>query len=183
MSGEKGTLPNEESAFEACQNIASKAGLNTRRLPAKDILNRTLTRIRLGRYDPLSTFSVLLRLNKLFEAGEEEIPFAYFQFTVRHLTRDGATLVTRVTTHRLATAKDVSEFLDSVDEEVVPVLLGKEAVYRSMFGREVDDAVVNSYDAEELEDLAFDAQRDLDATIQCVSGASRLLGLEKGKRG
>jgi hypothetical protein len=127
----------------------------------------------------MSTFSVMLQLRDLLPEDEHAI----FQYIARYVDQDGKTLVTRISTHRLPVANDVSEFLDSVDEEVVPVLLGKEAVYRSMYGREVDGNVIDATDHAQLEKLAYDAQADIDATIQSVSGAFRLLGLEEGTRG
>lgn len=149
------------------------------------MVESTLTRIRLGRFDPLSTVSLMLRLNDLYQHESH----ALFQFVARYVDRDGETLVTRVYTHRLAVAKDTVEFLDGVDEEVVPVLLAKEAVSRSVLGRELPSADDNDdsggggapvVDPLQLENLAVQAQKDLDATIQRVSGAFRLLCLEKG---
>lgn len=149
------------------------------------MVESTLTRIRLGRFDPLSTVSLMLRLNDLYQHESH----ALFQFVARYVDQDGATLVTRVYTHRLAVAKDTVEFLDGVDEEVVPVLLAKEAVSRSVLGRELPSADDNDnnggcggavVDSLQLENLAVQAQKDLDATIQRVSGAFRLLSLEKG---
>jgi hypothetical protein len=56
-------------------------------------------------------------------------------------------------------------------KRLYPFLLGKEAVYRSMFGRETtEDTEVETPDAAHLESLAYD-QRDIDATIQRISGA------------
>jgi hypothetical protein len=173
VDDETGLLANERSAFATGSALAAQKGISTNNLPVEAA--SSLTRIRLGRYDPLSTISVMLRLND----NEEE--YATFQCTARYV--DGKTLVTRVSTHRLAIAKDVSSFLDEVDEEVVPVLLGKEAVYRSMYGREVDGVSLDATDPAQLEKLAYEAQRDMDATIQNISGAFRLLGLEEGVRG
>lgn len=50
-----------------------------------------------------------------------------------------------------------------------------------MYGRELvsQDQVVLAPGEEQLEQLAYEAQRDLDATIQRISGAFRLLRLEK----
>lgn len=127
------------------------------------------------------------------EAGESESGSrdpeleenAYFQCTVRYVERDGNTLVTRVYTHQLPIADGVADFLESVDDEVIPVVLGREAVYRAMYGREIseDTEVVLAPDKEELEDLAYEAQQDLDATVQRISGAFRLLRLERGMSG
>jgi hypothetical protein len=173
----KHLLNNERSAFAVGASSAAGRGFPTNELPNEEAVNETLTRLSLGRFDPLATLSVMLRVNDDFPVEEE----AFFQCTVRFVERDGKTLVTRVFSEQLPVAKDVSAFLDSVDEEVVPVLLGKEAVYRSMYGREITDEneVVLAPSKEQLEKLAYEAQKDLDATIQRVSGAFRLLRLEQ----
>ena len=91
------------------------------------------------------------------------------------------TLVTKVSTHRLPIALSVHDFLDSMDEEVIPIVLGKEAVFRSIVGREDEEAIdVLVADTDQVERLAFEAQKDLDSTIHRVSGAYRLIGLEVG---
>jgi hypothetical protein len=148
-------------------------------VPSIDMLESSLTRIRLGRYDPLSTFAVMLRLNDFFQHDD----FAFFQCTVRFVDRESNSLITRVSTHRLAIASGVSDFLDVVDEEVVPVLLGKEAVYRSMFGREVNvEQPFLAPHSGQLDSLAYDAQHDLDNTVFRISSAFRLMCLEEGTR-
>jgi len=178
-----GPLVNEESAFERGAQLTEqhvKGGKQQRTsLPSTEMLESSLTRIRLGRVDPLSTFSVMLRLNDFFQHDE----FAYFQGVVRYVDPEGKFLITRVTTQRLSVAKDVGEFLEAVDEEVVPVLLGKEAVYRSMFGRDVDEEhPFLAPHSGQLDNMAYDAQQDLDNTIFRISGAFRLLSLEHGTR-
>ena len=73
-----------------------------------------------------------------------------------------------------------------INARAVAVILGKEAVYRSMYGREMvatgdepPPAAAGGY----LKSLASDSQSDLDATVQRISGAYRLLRLEQGNRG
>lgn len=94
-------------------------------------------------------------------------------------------MITRVCTHRFEVAKSVSDYVKHADDEVVSVLLAKGAVYRSLHGREetedTKDKVVAG-DPETLERLAYDAQLDLDATVQRISGAFRLLGLEESTK-
>jgi len=171
-------LDNELSAFEQGIKLAErhlKAAQQQWTLPSVEMLESSLTRIRLGRFDPKSTFSVMLRLNDFFQHDK----YACFQCVVRYVDPEGTSLITRVTTHRLSVAKDVGEFLQGVDEEVIPVLLGKEALYRSMFGRDVDeDHPFLAPHAGQLDTMAYDAQEDLDNTIFRISGAFRLLSLE-----
>jgi hypothetical protein len=131
----------------------------------------------LGRFDPIATFSVMLQVNQFYQQESH----ALFQCIARHVDRKGKVLVTRVFTHRMPFAKDIGEFVDVVDEEVVPVLLGKEAVYRAMYGKEARNVKTkDTPDFLQLEGLAEEAQRDVDATIQKISVAYRLLGLQEG---
>lgn len=178
---QKTLLSNERSAFAIGASLAASRGFQTNELPDKEAVSETLTRLSLGRFDPLTTLSVMLRVNDNFPMDK----YAFIQCTVRYVEKDGKTLVTRVCSHQLLVAETVGDFLESIDEEVIPVLLGKEAVYRSMYGREISDEteVVLAPNKEELERLAYEAQRDLDATIQRVSGAFRLLRLEQSLGG
>lgn len=179
LDDSKGLLGNEQAAFAKGASLAAEKKMRTNNLPSEDMVETTMTRVKMGRYDPIATFSVMLQVNEFFQ-HENHAPI---QCVVRYIDRDGGNLVTRVFTRRLAVAKEMGEFLDAVDEEVVPVLLGKEAVYRSMYGRDIAESKdADVVDSIELDDLAYDAQRDLDATIQRISVAYRLLGLEKGTR-
>ena len=184
MEGPFEPLPNEQMAFTRGVLLANEhssiAGNNDSTSVDDELLTQnTLTRIRLGRYDPLSTFSVMLRVNDSYQ-GEEH---AFFQFIVRFVDFTRKNLVTRVTSHRLSVANDVGEFLEAIDEEVVPVLLAKEAVYRSMFGRDSDiDHPFHAAYVDELDSFAHDAQQDLDNTVFRISGAFRLLSLVQGTK-
>jgi hypothetical protein len=176
-----GPLLNEEHAFEFGVTLAKQQSkrFKNKAMPSLDMLESSLTRIRLGRFDPLSTFSVMLRLNDFFQHDE----YAFFQGVVRYTDWKSKCLITRVTTHRLSVASNVGEFLEAIDEEVVPVLLGKEAVYRSTFGRDVDsEHPFHAPHAGELDSLAYNAQSDMDCTIFRISAAFRLLSLAKGTR-
>jgi hypothetical protein len=102
----KSLLANERSAFAIGASLAASRGFATNELPA--------------------TEAVMLRVNDDYPIDE----FAFFQCVIRYVERDGKTLVTRVCSHQLPVAKSISDFLESVDEDVVPVILGKEAVYR-----------------------------------------------------
>jgi hypothetical protein len=171
-------LPNERATFATGASLAAKHGIATNNLPSQAHVDETLTRVRMGRYDPLSTLSFMLRVD---ENIKPEDKYAFFQCTIRYLEQDGKTLVTKVSTHRLPIARSVHDFLDSMDEEVVPIVLGKEAVFRSIVGREDEEAIdVLVADTDRVEMLAIEAQKDLDNTIHRVSGAYRLIGLQLG---
>lgn len=172
-------LPSERSAFAKGSALAASRKIPTNMLPSADAVETTMTRVQMGRFDPISTFSVLLEVNEFFQHESH----ALIQCIVRYADPDGKTLVTRVCSHRMSVAKETGEWLDAVDDEVVPVLLAKEAVYRSVYGRDTSkNKETGAIDATVLEGLAYDAQRDLDATIQRISLSYRLLGLEKGTR-
>ena len=135
-----GIVDNERAAFAVGASLAANHHFRTNNLPSKDVVESSLTRIRLGRVDPLTTLSVMLLVNESYHPDDN---YACFQFACRHVSRDGKTLITRVSTHRLPVAKSVADFVEEVDEEVVPVVLAKGAVYRALHGREeTDDARV-----------------------------------------
>ena len=173
-------LLNEQVAFSEGLILAENNEKTTdKNCPSIDVVQATLIRIRIGRYDTLSTFSVMLRVNDLYNGHEH----AFFQHIVRFVDMSRKSLVTRISSHRLSVANDVGEFLEAINEEVVPVLLAKEAVYRATFGRGVD--LDNSFCAAYIDDLdkfANDAQQDLDNTVFRVSGAFRLLSLVQGTK-
>jgi hypothetical protein len=179
---EANILNNERAAFAGGASLAAKQGYRTNNLPMKDMVDESMTRIKLGRLDPLTTLSVLMLVNDTIEEDEK---YAFFQCIARYVDRDGKTLVTRVANHRLAVANDVGDFLDEIDEEVVPVVLAKGAVYRSLHGRDDTDesrVVPIAGDADIIEKLAYEAQLDIDATIQRISGAFRLQMLRNASR-
>lgn len=175
-------LNNERASFATGASLAAKQGYRTNNLPMKDMVDDSLTRIKLGRVDPLTTLSVMMLVNDTIEKDDKN---AFFQCTARYIDRDGKTMITRVTNHRLPVAKDMGDFLEEIDEEVIPVVLAKSAVYRSLHGRDDTEdsrAVPKAGDANLIEKLAYEAQLDIDATIQRVSGAFRLHMLRNGSR-
>jgi hypothetical protein len=108
--------------------------------------------------------------------------YAFFQFVSRYVSRQGNEEITRVCSFKLPVAKDISDFVNSVDDETVSVVLGKAAVYRALHGREDSSEtrnIIAAADEDSLEKMAYDSQLDLDATVQRISGAFRLLGLEE----
>eukprot|EP00980_Cylindrotheca_fusiformis_P003615 scaffold812_cov124-Cylindrotheca_fusiformis.AAC.7 len=181
-------LLNEKAAFAEGLSLANKAGLHNGdgdddddddELPLKAALEVSRTRVALGRVDPLSTISVLLELNDTFVP--ETDTQCFFQFISRHVDRKGQKLITRVYTYRFPVASDVTSFVESCNSGAVAVVLAKAAVYRTLHGREETDQLrdkVTAGDTETLEKLAHEAQLDIDATIQRISGAFRLLALE-----
>ena len=173
-------LKNEKTAFAEGLKLAATKDVATKDYPSAEALELSMTRIRIPRVDPLATISVVVQLNDTMEPEEDK--FAFFQLTARSISRDGKMMITRVSTHRLPVADSISDYVNNVDDEVVSVLLAKNAVYRSVHGREetedTKDKVVAG-DPATLDRLAYEAQLDLDATIQRISGAFRLLGLEE----
>lgn len=190
MCGSGEVLPNsaarivesERSTFAAGAALAANRGIKTNNLPSVNALESSMTRIQVGRVDPLSTFTVLLEINDSLEEDDE---FAFFQLVSRYVSRNGREAITRVASFKLPIARDVSDFVASVDDEAVSVALGKAAVYRALHGREETSKArdtTSAGDTDAQEKLAYDTQLDLDATVQRISGAFRLLGLEEKTR-
>jgi hypothetical protein len=179
IAGDIDMLENERAAFADGASLAVNEGFESKDLPMEAALDVSMTRITLGRVDPLSTVTVLVELNDTFE--EERDTNCFFQFISRHVDRQGKKFITRVYTYRFPVASDVSDFIDSANSEAVAVVLAKTAVYRTLHGREETDQVrdkATAGDAEMLEKLAHETQLDIDATVQRISGAFRLLDLK-----
>jgi hypothetical protein len=177
--GDMDMLENERAAFADGASLAVNQGFEIKDLPMEAALDISMTRITLGRVDPLSTVTVLLELNDTFE--EEKDTNCFFQLISRHVDRQGKKFITRVYTYKFPVASDVSDFIDSANSEAVAVVLAKSAVYRTLHGREETDQVrdkATAGDAEMLEKLAHETQLDIDATVQRISGAFRLLDLK-----
>eukprot|EP00536_Pseudo-nitzschia_multiseries_P008320 jgi/Psemu1/257096/estExt_Genewise1Plus.C_2100020 len=175
-------LEHEKPAYELGEQLAVKKGFNVKNLPSVKTVEMSLTRIQLGRVDPLNTLTILLAVD---DSVEEEDEYAFFQLVARYLSRNGDEEITRVSSFQIPIAKDVNDFVSSVDDEAMSVVLGKMAVYRSLHGREeTDDTrdLTATGDVDLQEQLAYDAQVDIDATIQRISGAFRLLALEKNTK-
>jgi hypothetical protein len=84
--------PLGQVAFTDGLNLAKNNQLIAgRNYPSTDALTSTLIRIQLGRYEPLSTFSVMLRANDQYQ-GEQH---AFFQFTVTFVDISRQSLVTQ----------------------------------------------------------------------------------------
>ncbi|KAL3912879.1 MAG: hypothetical protein SGILL_006716, partial [Bacillariaceae sp.] len=175
-------VENERAAFAEGSALAAKKGFKTNELPSIEALEMSMTRIQVGRVDPLSTFAVMLEVD---DTMTEDDDYAFFQLVSRYVSRLGNEESTRVCSFKLSVASDISDFLDGLDDEAVSAVLGKAAVYRSLHGREETSETrdtIAAGDVNSQEKLAFETQLDLDATIQRISGAFRLLGLEEKMR-
>jgi len=172
-------VENERSAFATGAALAAEHDIETKKFPLTEALELSLTRLQVGRVDPLSTFAVLLEVN---DSVSEDDEFAFFQTVVRYVSRTGREEVTRVCSYKIPIAEDVNEYISGLDDEVVSVMLAKAAVYRALHGRDETENtrdITASGDTITQEKLAYETQLDLDATVQRISGAFRLLGLEK----
>merc|ERR1711935_924209 len=58
-----GLIENEMSAYEEGSRLALEKGFKVRNLPSERALELSMTRIQLGRVDPLNTMSVLLEVD------------------------------------------------------------------------------------------------------------------------
>jgi len=165
-------LPSEQALFVSCADMASSCGISTENLPDPDVIQRTLSRIVVGRFDPLASLSVMLEVTDKIE--REQSKHAFFQIIARWVENDGKTIVTRVYSHRMQVARTIHDFLDGLDEDVIPVFLAREAVLRAI----VQEGAEDTWD--ESEELAVEARRALDATVHRISRAYRLLSQERG---
>jgi hypothetical protein len=175
-------MDSEIEAFLAGSELAEENGLEVENLPMEEAVAISMTRIRLARFDPLTTLAVMCQVN---DTMEEEDQSAFFQFITRYYDREGEKIITRVVSRKIDVAADVEEFVSSVDDEAVSVVLAKSAVYRAVHGREETEGTKDKIlagDVETLEKLSYEAQLDMDATIQRISGAYRLLTLEKSMK-
>jgi len=170
----------ESSAFEEGLRLADEKGFKIKNLPSKKARELSMTRLQMGRVDPWSTITIMLEVD---DSISEEDDYAFFQLVSRYLSPNGDTQITRVSSFKIPVAEDTVDFLGSVNDEAMSVVLAKTAVYRSLYGRDEDtddDTDLSAAaDAVLQEELARDTQLDLDATIQRISGAYRLLDLEK----
>ena len=66
----KGMLANEVSSFAVGASLAASKNMKTTQLPMEDIIQATLIRARLGRFDPISTFSFMLQINEVFRLSQ-----------------------------------------------------------------------------------------------------------------
>lgn len=175
-------MDSELEAYMEGQELAEDNDHDTENLPMEEAIALSLTRIKVARFDPLTTLAVMCQVN---DSMEDEDEAAFFQFVTRYYDKEGEKMVTRVVSFRLDVAEDVAEFVSSVDDEAISVILAKSAVYRAVHGRDETEGAKDmtvAGDNETLEKLSYEAQLDMDATIQRISGAFRLLGLEESMK-
>ena len=181
LSGDD-VVENEKLAYDEGCELAEAKGIRTKKLPSAKAIELSMTRLQFGRVDPLSTVTVMFDVDD--SIGEED-EYAFFQLVSRYISRNGDEEITRVCSFHLSVSEDVKDFVSSVDDEAMSVVLAKTAVYRSLHGREeTDDArdMTTAGDAEAQEELAHETQADIDVTIQRISGAFRLHCLEEKTR-
>jgi len=177
---DRGVLPSERLIFAKGSQCAAALGLTTNNLPSADMLALTLTRLRIGRYDPSMTHTLMAQVNDdihdIQHLGYTN-NHAMFQIIARY-TPDCNSLVTRIFTHRLPISQTAHEFVDGIQDEIVSLVLGREAIFRSIVGRgATGDEEITAVDRNRDEKLTEDARKDVFATIHRISSAFRLLGI------
>lgn len=111
-SDQNNLLAIERSAFAKCLNLANTCAIKCSDNPSTKFLNSTLTRIVMGRYDPLATISAMLRVTDSDRLQRDG--FACFQFIVRFVNpHNESELVTRVYNHKLTMKKQVKSWKES----------------------------------------------------------------------
>ena len=182
ITQKKHTLSNEHEVFLTCSKFAADQGIPTNNIPSTEALQSTRTRLRIGRFDSLSTFTVMMQVN-----DTSHIPthpngnhFFYFQFITRYLNPHNATdLVTRVVSQRVpVSVKDKNfnehhEFFNSLNEKVLPTVLAREAAYRCMVKKkdETGGKKSSTVSHEDVEHLVPQIQYELDTTVNRIANA------------
>jgi len=163
-------LPNEWAAIQKCYTHNSNN-------QSTDTPHPNLARIVMGRYDPLSTISVMMQVTDDI-SHEKTNNGMCFQFVVRLVNpQNSAEFVTRVFSHKLETSYDVGDFIKSTVDDVVPIVLGREAVDRTyLIGQDNHDdtgdgVITKKYTKGTLdqEALSSEARNDLDTTVYRIS--------------
>ena len=185
-------LPNEESSFAECKERAHNRGLVTYNLPSTKIFQDLVTRVHMGRYDPQSSFAVMMQVKERLVTDRNQ--FAHFQIVVRYVNpRNKVELITRVITERLLTTDNEIQFLNDVNEDALCVVLAKEAAYRAMHIRKDTDTELNGNKIrdpfvmqnqttlanDEVEFSTAESQRNLDTTIHFITRARKLLNTSR----
>ena len=185
-------LPNEESSFAECKERAHNRGLVTYNLPSTKIFQDLVTRVHMGRYDPQSSFAVMMQVKERLVTDRNQ--FAHFQIVVRYVNpRNKVELITRVITERLLTTDNEIQFLNDVNEDALCVVLAKEAAYRAMHIRKDTDTELNGNKKrdpfvmqnqttlanDEVEFSTAESQRNLDTTIHFITRARKLLNTSR----
>ena len=75
-----GLYPNEQSSFAMGSSLAAMHNITTSDHPSKESVQSTLTRLQMGRYDPLSTLGMMFQVRDANELARQR--FCYFQFVV-----------------------------------------------------------------------------------------------------
>jgi len=137
-----------------------------------------LCRMVMGRKDPISTLSVYYEsalienydsFSDMAKTSDPSISNAHFQFVIRHAT-DGQ-VVTRVVTHRIPITRQTETYLESLDEDVVGILIAKQAILQAA------NFKVDSVQSSAVEQ----AQSEIDFVLQSISHQYRVYARGKSK--
>ena len=144
-----------------------------------EILESTRTRFQIGRLDPKSTISVMIHVDDDADGEALKTNNAVFQFIVRYTNpHNPSDFITRVVTQQLDIITDTTssdggfiQFFNSLQMDILPTLLAKEAAYRCMvYSEDVDDDEEDNalYGHEEIEDAVLKTQEELDTTVHRI---------------
>ena len=176
-------FPIERPLFALGATASAAHGFLTNDLPNSLMLDSSSLncRLRLGRKDPSSTFTVLLEVDDDESCASD----LYIQSICRWIECDtfgNKIYFVRVHTACLPIAEDALSFVTTMQPMATAVLLGKEAVRRSAtwvlgeFHNEEKNILETDPDeVDDEEELTSLARLDIDHTIQRISRAYRLI--------
>lgn len=161
---------NEESIYSRCSGKESGVSDTT--------VESTRCRFRFGRYDTKASLSLMFQVSQNIHLDEHN--YAHFQFITRHLDfQDRNSIITRVITQRVPIARSDKEIFQSLNEEVIAVLLGKEAAFRCMVTESSKhNKEYLTVDPAEINTFAQEVQNDIDATVHSMFKAYQTYSLQ-----
>lgn len=148
---------NELSIYDKSSPKGKRFSVNT--------IESTRCRFLFGRHDSKSSLSIIMQVKNKISLDEDT--HAHFQFIAHFLDpNDRKVLITRVISQRIPIARSDHEIFETLNEDVISVLLGKEAAFRCMVAetkQNKNEIVVT--DPHEIQLFAEDVQNDIDATV------------------
>jgi hypothetical protein len=151
---------NEESIYSRCSGNESSVSDMT--------VESTRCKFLFGRYDAKASLSLILEV--LQDINLDEHHYAHFQFITRYLDlQDINSVITRVITQRVPITRNDNEIFQALNEDIIAVLLGKEAAFRCMVTeRSKHRKEYLTVDPVEINTFAEEVQNDIDATIHSM---------------
>ena len=166
---------NEESIYSRCSG--------KERMISDRIIESTRCRFLFGRYDTKASLSLIMQVTQPVNLDEHH--YAHFQFITRYLDlHDRNFVITRVISQRVPIARDDKEIFQSLNEDAIAVLLGKESAFRCMVAEssKTSKEYLSVYPVE-INTFAEEVQNDIDATVHSIFKAYQTFNIRKNDTG